>query len=220
MGGHDQGFAGGAAQFQQQIEDGAAGALIKVAGGLVGEDERRIMDKGAGDGDTLLFAAAQFVGIAAQSITQADAGQQIGGAAMSFAIAAGQFNGQAHIFQHRQGGDQVEELEDDADVAPSKERAFVVAQPGEIDVGILVADQHLSACRLVDPRNQIEQRTLAAARLAEKTRKLSFREAPVNRCQHLMLLPGFAIGLAQPAQLHQSRQFDHSTIPCFRLLGY
>ena len=33
---------------------------VEVAGGLVGDDERRVGDDGAGDGDALLLAAGEF----------------------------------------------------------------------------------------------------------------------------------------------------------------
>src|ERR1051325_2015890 len=42
-------------------DDVAAGLRIEVAGRLVGEDERRIVDQSAGDGDSLALSAGELV---------------------------------------------------------------------------------------------------------------------------------------------------------------
>ena len=44
----------------QQLEDAARGALVEVAGGLVGDQHHRIVDQRAGDRDPLLLAAGEF----------------------------------------------------------------------------------------------------------------------------------------------------------------
>ena len=49
-----------APHLQQQIEDVAAVGAVEVAGGLVGEDERRIVGQRARDGHALLLAARQL----------------------------------------------------------------------------------------------------------------------------------------------------------------
>ena len=48
------------------------GAGVEVAGGLVGEDDRRAADQGPGTGDALLLAAGELVGPVVQPVPEAD----------------------------------------------------------------------------------------------------------------------------------------------------
>ena len=70
----EQGHAVGV-QLPQQREDLRAVGAVEVAGGLVGEDQRRPADQGTGDGDALAFAAGQFAGRMAGAVREADAVQ-------------------------------------------------------------------------------------------------------------------------------------------------
>ena len=59
--GHDnEGPAVGTRHAEQQIDDGLAGVGIEVSGGFIREEDGGVVDEGAGDGDPLLLAAAQF----------------------------------------------------------------------------------------------------------------------------------------------------------------
>src|SRR6267143_1382282 len=60
---HDRGAAG--IDLQQQLNNLPRGGRIQVSGGLVGEEDPRVMDKGTGDRDTLLFAARELVRVLA-----------------------------------------------------------------------------------------------------------------------------------------------------------
>ena len=55
---HDRRPAG--VDVAQQLEHAARGALIEVAGRLVGEQHRRLVDERPGDRDALLLAAGQL----------------------------------------------------------------------------------------------------------------------------------------------------------------
>jgi hypothetical protein len=55
----------------QQIENLVARLAIEIAGRLVGEDERRIRDDGAGDADTLLLAARELARVVLAALGQA-----------------------------------------------------------------------------------------------------------------------------------------------------
>src|SRR3954469_16734258 len=60
----------------QLFEDGddvGAGFLIEVAGRLVGEDQRRIVDERSGDGDALALAAGELVRTMLGALLQTDA---------------------------------------------------------------------------------------------------------------------------------------------------
>ena len=56
----------GVALGVERVEEGHdldAGFGVEVAGGLVGEDDGRAVDQGAGDGDALALAAGELVGL-------------------------------------------------------------------------------------------------------------------------------------------------------------
>ena len=57
---HDDGGAG-LVEFVQQSHDARAGHGVQVAGGLVGEEQRRVADHGAGDRDPLALTAGELV---------------------------------------------------------------------------------------------------------------------------------------------------------------
>ena len=64
----------GAVDAEQQLDDRVAGGGIEVAGGLVGEQQRRIVGQRAGDGDALLLAAGELRRIVMAAVGQADLG--------------------------------------------------------------------------------------------------------------------------------------------------
>ena len=60
VGDHDDGLAVLAVELLQQAEDLLGGLAVEVAGRLVADQQRRIGDDRAGDGDALLLAAGQL----------------------------------------------------------------------------------------------------------------------------------------------------------------
>jgi hypothetical protein len=54
---HEQGRSALAVQLEEQIVDRLAGRAVEVAGGLVGEEQRRLEDHRARERDALLLAA-------------------------------------------------------------------------------------------------------------------------------------------------------------------
>jgi len=47
-------------EFTKNVDDDIFVGFVKIAGGLVGKDELRLIDESAGDGDALLFATGKF----------------------------------------------------------------------------------------------------------------------------------------------------------------
>ena len=62
-------------EFEQQVDDGATGLGVQVAGGLVGEQQRRPGDEGARQRDALLLAAGQLARIVLEALAKADPAQ-------------------------------------------------------------------------------------------------------------------------------------------------
>ncbi len=67
---HDDGLAV-VVHFLEEVENSQAGVFVEVAGGFIGEEQLRFVDHGSGDGDTLSFAAGEFVGGVVESVAEA-----------------------------------------------------------------------------------------------------------------------------------------------------
>jgi hypothetical protein len=72
MGGHDHDPAR-LGQRPQQLEHPLDLDVVQVGGGLVGQDQRRVVGQGPGDGHPLLLAAGQVAGTVAEPVAQPDA---------------------------------------------------------------------------------------------------------------------------------------------------
>ena len=70
-------------QVFHKPHDFAAGLRIQVAGGLVGQDNRRIINKGAGNGDALALSTGKFIGLVVHAFAQVHCGER-GGALNAF----------------------------------------------------------------------------------------------------------------------------------------
>ena len=67
----------GVVQLVEQAEDFLARAAVEIAGRLVGQQDRGLVDQRPGDGDALLLAAGKLVGPVAHAIAQADGFQRL-----------------------------------------------------------------------------------------------------------------------------------------------
>ena len=56
---HENSVAG-LVELAKNVDDDFFVGFVEISGGLVGEDEFWLVDEGASDGDTLLFAAGKF----------------------------------------------------------------------------------------------------------------------------------------------------------------
>ena len=78
-------------------------------------------------------------------------------AAASRAVAAFEHEGQGDVFFRRQRRDQIEGLEDQPDVAPTKEGEVAIVEAAEIGA----VDEHPPGIRLGEARHQVQERALA-----------------------------------------------------------
>jgi hypothetical protein len=69
--------SGFAVEREKQVDDRLAGALVKVAGGLIGEQQCRPHHEGPGNGDALLFSAGQLVRVMTLALFQANRAQRL-----------------------------------------------------------------------------------------------------------------------------------------------
>ena len=70
-----------AVKCEEQIGDGRGGMVIEAAGGLITEQETRLVDKSASNGDALAFPAGEFGRAVLQALCQTDGGEEVLGAA-------------------------------------------------------------------------------------------------------------------------------------------
>src|SRR5271166_5736891 len=117
MGNHDDGFAEALVQLFQNLENFRGGMAVEIAGRLVGEDERGIADDRARDGDTLLLASTELFGEMVDAIFETDelkGGQDMIAALLRSHLSKKQWR--FNIFKRSEDGDQIESLEDVADM--------------------------------------------------------------------------------------------------------
>jgi hypothetical protein len=108
----------------EEIDDDGAGGGVEIAGGLVGEENGGAVHEGAGESGTLELAAGELVGAVMGAVGQTDGLEEAVGADFAGGVgAAGEEKGKEDVLFHGQGGEEVEELEDEAD--------FELAQAGE-----------------------------------------------------------------------------------------
>ena len=99
-------------QAIHQGHDFVSGLGVEVAGGFVGEDDRRTVYEGAGDGDSLALSAGKFVGFVHHAGFHADRCQRVFGALHAlFAGDAGVNQRQLDVVQGGGAGQQIESLE-------------------------------------------------------------------------------------------------------------
>ena len=107
-----------AVELLEEGQDLLRRAAVESAGRLVGEQEARVVHERPRDGDALLLSAGQLHGSVMRPIGEADPSERLQGAlAAGLAVAAGIDHRQFHIAQRIDAGQQVELLEDEADLA-------------------------------------------------------------------------------------------------------
>ena len=91
---------------------------VEVAGGLVGEDELGACDDGAGDGDSLLLASGELLGEVGGTVGDVHALEDVVNHLFALGCLDLQvYQRQLHVLVDVQFVDEVEALEDEADVA-------------------------------------------------------------------------------------------------------
>jgi len=89
----------------EQSEDFIAALAVQGAGGLVGENHRRVIHQGAGNGDALLLATGKFRGTMAGAVAETEAREQPRGALGALVLGqAGVHRGNLHVLAGRGRG--------------------------------------------------------------------------------------------------------------------
>jgi hypothetical protein len=125
---HQNGLAEFAIGLAQHTEHDRRVLGIQVAGGFVGEDERRLIHESAGQGDTLLLAARKLRWPVHETLADA---QQISDAVKVTPVElvpASNVVGNFDVGARIEGGQQVEFLEDESNFALPHARAFGIGK--------------------------------------------------------------------------------------------
>src|ERR1700746_4001236 len=105
--------------LEQAINNHATGGGVEVSSRLVGEQQPRARDEGAGNRHSLLLATRELPGVMGQTVTKPDCGQAVFGGSKGVAAAI-QLERDRDVLQRRHCRDEMEGLEDDADPPPGK----------------------------------------------------------------------------------------------------
>ena len=108
-------------EVKEQAADLVAGGGVDRAGRLVGQQQRRPVDQRPGDRDALPLAARQPGRVGVAPVRDPQRVQQLLGALPRVAgLGPGELGGQQHVVERRHVVEQVEELEDHADLAAAE----------------------------------------------------------------------------------------------------
>src|SRR2546430_944747 len=204
VGRHHERPTGAAGEVVEDVQHLAASLEVEVARRLVGQDQQRVVHQRPHDRDALLLAAGEAIGKASGPIREPDQFQEVAGSARAVLPRAGvEFERQPEVFLDGQRRDQVEELEDEADVAPAEERAFPL---GECRHRRAV-DDHLARRGHVDPAEQVEERRLSRTAAPEQDRELAWPDDGVDVPENDVL------HVALPVDLRETPHLDERLHP-------
>ena len=175
----------GLVDLLEEAEDVDRELRVEVAGGLVGEDERRLADDGARDGDALLLAAGEDARRILAAPREPDALERLADARADEALRQPEHlerDGDVLVDAPRR--DELEVLEDDAEVAP-QERDGVVAQARDV----AAEEEDAAVVDRLGAVEQAQQRRLARAARARDEDELAALDDEVHPAQDGRALP-------------------------------
>src|SRR5690606_18109778 len=105
---------------------------------------------------------------------------------------------QQQILERRQGGDEIEELEYEADAAAAQPRQPVLGQPRQR----FARDAHLATARAIQPADDVEQRALAGARAADEDDQLATRDLRGDAVEYTVRPAVLVVVLADSFELY------------------
>src|SRR5581483_403948 len=100
-------------------QDVGRGVRVEVAGGLVGEDQVGPVDQGPGAGDALLLAAGELGRAVREAVGDAQPTDQVA-EPLPVDLGPGQVGREGDVLGRGQRRNQVEGLEDEADLVPAQ----------------------------------------------------------------------------------------------------
>src|SRR3990172_230910 len=199
---HDDGLAEFPVQARHEPEHVPGRAPVQVPRGLVGHDDGRVGDNGAGDGDPLLLAAGKLRRIVVHAVEEVDDAQgRLHVRLPLFSERCRQQKRQLHFLKCRKHGDEFIELENKPDVDRAPLGQLGLAQGGDVHS----SDRDHSAVRLVDAGDDIEKRALAGTGRTHEGKELSIGDINSNFFEHRDHLDAPAVGLREVFYFNDGR---------------
>ena len=159
MGDHEDGHALGV-EAVEHLQDGLACGGVEVAGGLVGHEDDGLGDERAGDGDALLLTTGELARAMAEAVAEANHAEHGGGAGDAVALGDALIEvGLAVVLFDGECGDEVEGLEDEADLAAPVSGEFFVGHLRDV----AAVEEILAGGGAVEAAQDVHERALARA---------------------------------------------------------
>ena len=183
----------------QKLQDLFRRIRIQCARSFITEQDGRIRRQGPGNPDTLFLSARKLVRIGILLILQIDEIEErpydlIDGSLLDMSKP----QRQSHIFIHRPGLQQIELLEDHADI---------LAHPAQFLIGqstdVLAMDPDASRCRHLQRIDHAEQGRLAGAAESDDTEDISFFNGKIHMFQCFHGLAAHGEGLADISEFYK-----------------
>ena len=103
-------------ELGDEIDDHGAGGGVEIAGGFVGEKDRGLVDEGTGEGSSLELSTGELVGAMVGAVGELDGFKEIVGTVTSRGVdTSGEEERKEDVFFDCKGGEEVEELKNEAD---------------------------------------------------------------------------------------------------------
>src|SRR5690349_10950703 len=193
-------------QLAEQVDDPLARARVEVAGGLVGEKERRTREQRASDRDPLALAARERGGPRRRLVEKADALQPLARAALRVRDAVAEVVRQEDVLQGGELGEEVEALEDESDARVAQRRQPAVGEGAQP----LAEDGHLSVVRAIESADDVQKRALSGAALPLDGDELALAHAEIEAAPQVLWSGARLarrVALAQRAYLDRAHGF-------------
>jgi hypothetical protein len=171
----DERGAAPAVHLDHEVEDVLAVARVEVAGRLVGQKDRGLVGEGAGDGHALLLAARELRRVMVRAVGEVDVFEELP-PAFARPADARDLQRREDVFERRHRRDEMERLEDEAELAAAQGGQSVLAHRGDL----LAVDEDAAGGRRVEPGDEAEQRGLARARGADDGDELPVGDGQVK----------------------------------------
>jgi hypothetical protein len=153
MRGEDEGKTEAAVEIAHEVDELSGVARVEIGGRLVGEDEGRAVDDGAGDRHALTFSSGEQVGAMPGARGEADAFEGVSDSPAALgAIESLNQQRVLDIFRRGEHGNEIERLEDESDFFTAEDGGLRWAEARDIDA----VDEDAAGGGLVDAANQIE----------------------------------------------------------------
>ena len=169
-------------QLPEQLHHLRAAGAVQCAGRLVSQQQPGLAHDGTGDGHTLALAAGQLIGPVIQPVGKADGFQRGPGPLLTFRLLhAAVQQGQRHIIQRRQLGQQMEGLEHEADLLVPDLRQLLAGAFGDLPLPQQIA----SGGGHIQTADQVHQGGLSASGRPHNGQIIPLGHVQIHVFQHM-----------------------------------